>query len=372
MKVLTINTSPAYYDGITNVIININHAINKEKLVNDLVVVAKPTEQFIASMANENTRVFYFCRSKKKIFKYMISLIELIKKNHYDIVHIHGNSHTTVLELMCAFLAGCRVRIVHAHNTYCVEKMIHILATPLFNLLCTGRMACGEAAGKFMHGNKKFIIINNGIDTNRFSFDEKKREMMREKFDLKENIVIGHVGALYNSQKNQCFLFEVFQKLYKRNEMYHLCCIGEGPDREKFMKRIQELDLTKNVTFIGAVADVAPYLSMFDLVIMPSNYEGLPLSLIEEQANGLVCFVSDNITNEVDKTGNIHFLALSMGANRWADQIEGQMRSYNRYSYSRHAVKSIIDQGYDIHYEANKLLRCYYRYIDKCRKKEKM
>lgn len=365
MKVLTINTSPAFFDGITNVITNINHAIDKKNLKNDLLVVAEPSESFITEMKMEGTRVFYLRRSMKDLSNYMISLTKILTENHYDIVHIHGNSHTTVIELLCSFFAGCRVRIVHAHNTYCLEKTIHVLATPFFDLLCTNRMACGEAAGRFMHGKHRFTIINNGIDTIRFAFNDENREELRKKYKIADKVVIGHVGTLYDKHKNQSFVFDILKELNKYCENFCLVCVGEGPDKAIFMQKVNKLGLSKSVTFIGAVEDTAPYLSLFDLIVMPSNYEGLPLSLIEEQANGLHCYVSDNITKEVDKTNLVHFISLNEGPSKWADIIKDQHNwSENRKTNSNNAIENIKNANYDISIEAEKVLNCYQSFVD--------
>ena len=360
MKVLVINTSPAFHDGITNVIVNINHAIEKKNLKMDILVVAKPNDSFIKKMENENSTVYYLPRSIRGIVKYMVALYKIIKNNSYDIVHIHGNSHTTVIELLCAFVAGCGVRIVHAHNTFCLEKIIHIISTPLFDLLCTNRFACGEAAGIFMYGNHHFDVIKNGIDTNRFKFSITDRNKMRSEFGLEEKFVIGHVGTLNNAHKNQEFLIDILNELLKKDTKYHLCLIGDGQDKKNLQNKIISYGIDNAVTFVGAVDDSAPYLSMFDLIVMPSIYEGLPISLIEEQANGLTCIVSDSISNEVDITGNVIFLSLNEGSKKWASIINEFSSVFKtREDISMKSILSIVKCGYDIHEEANCVLNKY-------------
>lgn len=358
MKILVINTCPFFNDGITNVIMNLQDSIAHAQFRMDLVVTAEPSDSFLKKMQDNECNVYYIKRTMKSVYKYLKSLILLIKKNNYDIVHIHGNSHTTVLELFAAFVAGCRTRIVHAHNTFCKEKAIHFFMTPIFNALCTGRLACGEAAGIFMHGKHKFCVINNGIKTNRFMFSSKNRIEIRKQLGLCDKFIIGHVGTLYNEQKNQEFLFDIIVALKKYRKDVHLCLVGDGEDRENFKKSVAEMGIEDDVTFVGAVDDAAPYLSAFDIVVMPSLYEGLPLSLIEEQANGLNCFVSDVITREVNKTGNVKFFSLK-NMNAWVDELRKIGLQEDRKHESELAISEIAKSGYSIEDEARKLEKIY-------------
>ena len=359
MKILVINTCPFFNDGITNVIMNLQGSINQEEFQMDLVVVAEPSSAFIEKMQKRNCRVYYHERSMKQVLNYVHWLAQLIKKNRYDVVHIHGNSHTTVLELFSAFMAGCKTRIVHAHNTFCKEKAIHLLMTPVFNILCTERLACGNAAGVFMHGKHKFHVINNGINTERFRFNAQNRREIREHLGLRDRYIIGHIGTLYNEQKNQEFIFKILSEVKTIRDNAHFCLVGDGEDRKRFEMMVSEIGISDIVSFVGAVDDVAPYLSAFDVIAMPSKYEGLPLSLIEEQANGLTCIVSNVITQEVDKTGNVKFLSLSNAESSWIDKLGEIEMLEDRCEKSNAAIKNISDNGYSIEEETRKLERIY-------------
>jgi len=348
MKVLTINTNPAYYDGITNVMINLYNAIDLNNMQVDFLVIEQPPEEIKKILSQNGSKVYCISRKKNNLINYIASLFKLVKKNKYDIVHIHGNSHTVILELLPSALAGCKIRFVHAHNTFCNNMKIHILATPIFDLLCTNRLACGNEAGNFMHGKHDFTVINNGIDTSRFSFSDQNRQEIRLSYEIGDKIVVGHVGTLNNSHKNQSFLIDIMKKLVNINENYHLFLLGDGEDRSNLKQKVSQLGLESSITFAGAVDDVAPFLSAFDLIVMPSFYEGLPLSLIEEQANGLRCIVSDVITEEVNVTGNVTFLSLEKGADYWAENIIASVFPLNREQDSNNAVLKIKKSGYGV------------------------
>ena len=114
------------------------------------------------------------------------------------------------------------------------------------------------------------------------------------------DILICHVGY-FMPVKNQSFLVDVFAELAKNDSRYHLLLIGDGAMRTEIEQKVACLGLTNKVTFTGNIDNVSEYLNAADIIIMPSLYEGLPLTLVEQQANGLQCAVSDTITAEADK-----------------------------------------------------------------------
>ena len=356
MKILVINTVPTDKNGITNVIFNYLKAMGND-VAFDYVAINNP-DAFYVNFLEEKGAALYILK-RKNVLRYIWSLCKIIKQNKYDAIHVHGNSHTVVLELLAAKLAGCKVRIIHAHSTGCNSVALHKLLAGLFDCLCTDRLACGESAGKFMFGLKPFEIINNGVDVEKFSFDYKTREALRIKLALAENdILIGHVGY-FMPVKNQSFLVDVFAELARNDSRYHLVLIGDGAMRTEIEQKVASLGLTNKVTFTGNIDNVSEYLNAIDIVIMPSLYEGLPLTLVEQQANGLQCIVSDTITEEVDKTGNLCFVSLQAPISDWVHTIENSHCMQNREQRSKDAIVAIEKAGYSIQREAKKLVEYY-------------
>lgn len=356
MKILVINTVPTDKNGITNVIINYLNAMGND-VAFDYVAINNPNAFYVNFFKEKSATLYSFKR--KNVLGYIWSLYKIIKQNNYDAIHVHGNSHTVVLELLAAKLAGCKVRIIHAHSTGCNSVALHKLLAALFDSLCTNRLACGEEAGKFMFGNKPFKIINNGVDVEKFSFDNKTREALRVKLALTENdIVVGHVGY-FMPVKNQSFLIDVFAELAKNDYRYHLVLIGDGAMRTEIEQKVASLGLTNKVMFTGNIDNVSEYLNAIDIIIMPSLYEGLPLTLVEQQANGLQCVVSDTITAEADKTGNLRFLSLQAPILDWVHTVEKSHCMQNRELRSKDAIVAIEKAGYSIQREAKKLVEYY-------------
>lgn len=366
LKILIINTVPTEKNGITNVIFNYLSAMNVQGYLFDYVSLNDPDEPFKQAISRIGGRLFVISRTMKTIVSYVTSLKRIIKDNKYDIVHIHGNSHTVVIELLAARLARCSVRIVHAHSTRCNSIALHNFLALFFNMLCTNRIACGRDAGLFMFGRYPFSVMNNGVDVGKFAFNIDSRVKIRNKLGWDHhNKVIGHVGY-FTELKNQSFIVDVFDLLYKMDQNYRLVLIGDGPLKKKVKEKLDSNDLDCVSCLTGNVDNVNEYLNAMDVIVMPSLFEGLPLTLIEQQANGLQCFISDSITREVDKTGNVVFLSLQDGAHVWAEKIKDIDCNNDREARSKRGIVDISHWGYNITEEAKKL-RDYYR--DICNKR---
>lgn len=356
MRILTINTNPVGPDGITNVILNLIESMDMCDMTIDFMAINEPKEKYSNAFTQAGGTVHVIPRNVSHPICYLRKLVRLLKKESYDVVHAHGSSATLALEMLAAWLAGCKVRIAHSHNTTCKHMTLHKLLFPLFHLLCTHRLACGIEAGKWLHGNSNFVVVNNGVKTGRFAFSDRIRKEKRKALGIGDTTkLIGHVG-IFNEAKNQNFLVEILDKL---NDEYKLLLLGHGSMRESVAQKVSDLGLSDRVIFGGVTDRVEDYLCAFDLLVMPSLYEGLPLSLIEAQASGLMCLVSENITHEVDKTGNLTFLSLEAGAEKWAQAVQEMKLPEDRNEASKVAIERIIKHGYDIQTEAEKL-RCYY------------
>lgn len=358
MKILIIPTNKIHRNGVTNVIFNYLKALPLEDMQIDIVSVNDPEQQYKEEVSRHGGQIYVIPRNANCLFKRLGALKSLIQKNHFDIVHIHGNSHTVVLELLSAKAAGCGVRIVHSHSSSCTHMFVSKILTPLFNKLYTHALTCGNAAGLWMFGKRNFKVINNGVDTVKFAFNNKIRQVLREKYQWTDTKVIGHVGN-FVPVKNQQFIIEVFNVLYKKDPSYRLLLIGDGGLRSQTEKHVDDLGLQNVVTFTGSINNVNEYLNAMDIILMPSLFEGLPLSLIEQQANGLQCVVSDAISTECDKSGNIKFLSIKQPVELWAKEIDTFLDKKNRAERSKKAIESISQKGYSIQKEAIKL-RDYY------------
>ena len=205
-----------------------------------------------------------------------------------------------------------------------------------------------------MYGNKvsndEWVMINNGIITDKFIFNKTTREEVRREFGLRdEEFAIVNVGRLAN-QKNHFFLIEIFDEILKMKPNSKLILVGTGPDKEKIIDVVRKKKIVDRVIMTGVRSDVDRILQGMDLFLMPSLYEGLPGAVIEAQGSSLPCLLSDTITSEVAITDLVKYISLGNSAKEWAN-LALQMRDIPR----RNTKNEIVRAGFDMSAIAKKL-----------------
>jgi glycosyltransferase involved in cell wall biosynthesis len=185
--------------------------------------------------------------------------------------------------------------------------------------------ACSVAAGKSKFTkDHAFIIVNDGIDLSRFTYNKKVRNDYRAKLGInEENFVVGHVGR-FSYQKNHNYLIDIFKELCKLNSTAILLLVGTGELENSIKEKVRALQLEEKVIFTGAVDNVNDYMQAMDCFVFPSRFEGLGMVAIEAQAMALPCFLSDGIPKEVAITDLVHFIALNESPSRWREAIMNQ------------------------------------------------
>lgn len=359
IRVLTICTVPTEKSGIPNVIFNLLVAMDKTGLEMGYVSINEPAHAYRQLLDGMNVKLYIIPRDIKHPFKYINNLQKIAR--NYDVVHVHGNSATMVLEMIAAKWAGVNLRIAHSHNTTCKLKSIDRIVRPLFYKLHNARIACGIEAGQWLFENRKFIVLNNGINADTFQFSSKVRQKVRVRLGIGEKFTIGHVGN-FNNQKNHTFLIDVFYEYHKFTPKSTLLLLGDGPLKREIVQKVESLGLSDDVLFLGSVDHPDEYLNAMDLVVMPSLFEGFPLTLIEEQANGLNILASDTITSKSDLADLVRFKSLNDTAAEWAIEIEDMSKQIERTSLrSKQAIEKIKDSGYDIKAVAADLKTYYFQ-----------
>ncbi|MFR1316468.1 MAG: glycosyltransferase [Clostridium perfringens] len=216
--------------------------------------------------------------------------------------------------------------------------------------------ACSKAAGKFLYGKKAFyenrvFVINNAIEIDKFKYNENIRNKVRKELNLEDKFVIGNIGR-FAKQKNHKFLIDIFYEVKKKKENAFLLLIGEGDLRESIEKKLEKLNLRNSVLFLSSRKDVNEILQGMDVFVLPSLYEGLPVSVIEAQTSGLPCIISNKVTDEVNII-DCKFLSIT-NAKVWCKYI---LKSEDHLRVDTN--ESITKAGYDIKYEALKIQNIY-------------
>lgn len=365
MKVLCVKTNGLCNDGITNSILNYYRHMNCDD-VDIHVLKTKEVNPDIERQFAEINCALKFTDYRRNIFSYLFKTSRLIKKEKYDIVHIHGSSALLILDLLAAKIGGCKIRIAHSRNTTCDHKILDKLLRPFFYKLCNVRFSCGEKAGIWLFGNKTFSIINNGVDFKRFTYSNKLRCVIRERYGWNKRKVIGHVGN-FNYQKNHKFLIDVFAQLAKLDSSYLFVLVGGG--RKEFIDAVKEhvhrVNLDDKVIFMGSINNVNEVLAGMDIMMLPSHFEGLPNVVMEWQAMGLPAIVSDKVTRECAVVDSIKFVSIDNGVKPWVDAVE-KLENADRLLAVDEAHKRMKEEGFDIEENAAKLKKIYLSLVGEC------
>jgi glycosyltransferase involved in cell wall biosynthesis len=295
---------------------------------------------------------------KKKVAEKFLSGLDY----DYKIAHFHT---FILVNLFYKALRKNNIKVItHSHNTKLSSNFFKSIRN---RLICTGlnrhtdyKVACSRLAGEKLFGKKSFNkdgkIIFNAIDLDRFIFSDVGREKIRQEFNLTDKIVLIHVGRL-EKQKNHPFLLKIMTALVKESPKYHLLLVGRGPDGDKLKEIVKRKGLKDHVTFAGIRNDIPDILSAGDVFVFPSLFEGLGIAVVEAQANGLNCVVSNNVPKEASASDSVRFRQLNnLGA--WLSDIKESVQP-ERENLNENLVKA----GYDIKTEAVKLQEFYIREV---------
>lgn len=323
------NIASLHFGGSQAFVMNIYNHIDRTKVQFDFVVTPEERKDLYDEVERLGGRVYvcpkYIGKNHFAFCKWWNTFFEEHKE--YHVIHGHVRS-TAAIYLAIAKKHGL-VTIAHSHSTSngsgisgfvkdTMQLPIRFIADYLF--------ACSDKAGIWLYGKKatkrsNYRMIPNSVDLERFSFDETKRNEMRELLGIShQEFVIGHIGR-FTEPKNHKFLVELFADYYKHNRNSRLLMIGDGELYEAIKMQCKELGISEAVIMPGSRFDTENFYQAMDAFVFPSLWEGLPVSVVEAQANGLTCLVSDVITRDVNLTDLIMYLPLD-DKKQWLSKID--------------------------------------------------
>lgn len=370
MRVLITLPVKVGFDGMTKQVLSYAKYMDRTNLEIDLLSCRgfDPCMEKIVAEARFDNVYRIECRDTNQV-KYFVELVRLMRQRKYDVIHANGQSATLAVEMLAGLLTGCKLRVAHSHNSMCLHQRAHKILKPLFKITCNDAIACSKDAGNWLFGKRKYWILNNGIDVEAFGFSDSLRREYRKNLGLKEdNIALGNVAA-FEPKKNQSFLIDLMKILVQNNPKYILYLWGiDGTSKEKVLNKIKDNGLENNVKYMGTSDKINEYINAMDLMLLPSLFEGFPVTVVEWQANGLPCLLSDTITPDCNLDGNVKFLPINQGVECWVEQIESSSFNAKERASDNHVI-ILRKKGFDIKQNANELKE---HYIEKLNKKRWM
>ncbi len=327
--------------------------INKEKFEFDYIVYGDKIGEYEEELENLGCHIYHVTiPTKSNMLTFKEEVKKIIKEGNYTVVHSHTYTNNGII-LKIAYDCKVPIRISHIHSTesgkneniiyrFYKKTMKHLILKNATHL-----MACGKKAGNSFYGDEQFknrgIVIKNGINVDDFKFNQIIANEIKKKYSLDNKIVIGHIGR-FVSVKNHKYIIKIIENLSKEIDNFIMIFIGDGELKSLIENEVVKKRLSNKVLFFGKRNDIDKLLQAIDIVLCPSLYEGLPVSLIEAQTSGAKCLVSTNVSKEVEITNNVSFIDIEdLSISEWCKQIK------NFHRYDRTEVFKIIEKkGYNI------------------------
>ncbi|WP_271400415.1 glycosyltransferase family 1 protein [Salinicoccus roseus] len=350
--------------GVESLLYNYYKYIDKNEIFFEFIT-HRPQGLYEKKLLNMgNCKIHHISFRREHPIRSAFEAYKIFKASDSSIVHFHGNKEVC-LQLLAAFIARKKIRIVHSHNPVLgkniIKRSINNLIKFFLSIFATNFMASSQIISDTSFKNnqrnkEKPIVMKNAIDVEQYTFSESKREQIRKELGVEEKFVIGNIGR-FTYQKNHTFIIDIFSKVYKKNENSVLLLIGEGEGKQKIERKVKELGLEKAVRFLGVRSDIPDLMQAMDVFLFPSNFEGLGIVLIEAQASGLQCIASKKvIPKETNITDFIEYISLEESSENWANAVLRYGQGYKRKNTS----EQIKIAGYDL-LEQSKWLENYYK-----------
>lgn len=348
--------------GVESVIMNYYRCIDKSKIQFDFICDSDSTYIPYEEIEKLGGKIILI-PPYQKLFKYQKELKKVLKEGNYKIVHSHINT-LSIFPLYAAKHAGIPVRIAHSHSTTNKKEwkknLLKQVLKPFAKVYATDYMCCSELAGRWLFGNKTYdkgdvYLLNNAIDLDKFKYNEQIRNDKRKELNINEStLVIGHIGR-FVAQKNHTFLIDIFDEIHKKNKDSILLLVGQGPLIEETREKVKSLNLESSVKFLGQRSDANELYQAFDVFLLPSLYEGLPVVGVEAQTSGLLCFLSSDMTKETKVLDATTIMNLSNSPKEWADNILDKVSKHKRIN----TIGEISSNGFNIKEESKKIVDKY-------------
>lgn len=352
-------------------IMNYYRALNRSQLQFDFLTMRSGKHAYDEEIKSLGGRIYCIpAPTPLRLISHVIDVVRIIRRHGpYVAVHSHTLHHCGLI-MLAARLAGVPVRVSHAHSTsnrgaHQLLRQIYFFAMRALILHFGNRMvACGKEAGRYLFGeralrSKQIIFLPNAIDLEPYEqLDTTDSMTFRQQLGIpKDSFVIGHVGRFCHL-KNQSFLISVLPEIISLRKNTYLILVGEGELRPQIEEEVARIGLAQHTLFLGVRSDVPRLMRLFDVFVLPSLYEGLPMVLIEAQAAGTPCVVSSSITREVDMgLGLVHYMDLARGPKAWASAI---LKVAGLKPPDRAVIISRLrERGYDVRISIHRLLEVY-------------
>lgn len=325
MSVLCVLQVVNYMDhgGLETMLMNYYRHIDRSKIQFDFLVHKEKVAEYEPEIEQLGGKIYRMPAVNPLSESYHRKETVFFQSHAYSVVHCHMDC-MSAFPLFHAKSAGVPVRIAHSHSSNQDKNLkysLKMLCKQLIPMSATHLFACSADAGRFMFGNHDFQIMRNAVEVKKFLYNSSVREEVRKELNVRDNVVLGNV-ANFSLVKNHSFLLDIFFYYHQLNPKSKLLLVGDGSGRKNIEDKIRALGLHDHVILTGVRSDVYRLLQAMDVFVFPSLFEGLPVTMVEAQAAGLPCVISDTVPNETDITDLVTRVSLKAPLQQWISAID--------------------------------------------------
>lgn len=359
-KILFIGTTNIY-GGVGHIMFDYCKLLYREGYQFDFLYYESPSDEEMKMIENYGANFYLMPKYSKKPIEFMKSIKSFYANNEYDIVHIHASTGMLMMYALPIWNSEA-VEIVYQSHVDKVDgffnRILHKCFVPLVNRYSKKKVAVSGIAASHMYGKKstQAIIINNGIDTEKYAYDEKVREEVRNSLGVTKNqLLVGNVGR-FSKQKNNVFLVNVFYEINKIRPDSTLLLVGNGEDEQLVRDEVDRLGISSSVIFYGTSVEVHKLLNAMDVFLFPSLWEGLGITAIESQANGLPVVASNMVPPEAKVTDLFSIMNISDSASEWAKHALSVCKTVDKRNEYYRIVQN---SGFSLEQSVKELINLY-------------
>lgn len=348
--------------GVQNFLINNFIALDKKIFNISFCVLNKKKnyyDDFIEKNGGKLYKITSFLDDKKA---FTVEFNKLLKTINVDVVHTHLNFLSIPVLKICK-KNHVAVRVCHGHASYKSSNLFSFLYRIYFKLIISnyanGFCACSSESSDWLFGKRKkgVFIMDGSVDFNLYKFNNDTRQKKRMELNAVNKRIFINVAALVPI-KNQVLILRAFSMIPNDNSLLIIC--GSGECEKDLREEILKLRLEDRVFLLGNRKDISELLSASDLFVLSSLAEGLSLSSLEAQANGLPCLLSNGVPKNIDISNNCYFFDPTD-----VDELSSLMnKQFNRKEIS-------FETRYNIAHSIKNVQKYYVDMVNRFTKKDK-
>ena len=351
IKILMVIGSLDYCNGITSYAMNYYQNMNHDLFSIDFAVHYNFDSDYKKQIEQDGNHVYFMGDySLKSMLGLRKRIDNLLTANAYDIIHCHI-LNVSYFYFKSAKKHGISCRILHSHASKNSDNPVKNIRNSFLKKLglkyTTVRFACSKLAGDYLF-KEPYEVIRNAIDYNKFLYSREYAREIKEKYRIEDELVLGFIGR-FTAQKNIPFLLKVFSGLKQINFKFKAFIIGDGSLRPMIEEYLQNHHLSDEVYLVDSTSEVYTYYSAFDIMLLPSLFEGLPVTGVEAQAAGCSVLCSSAITEELNFSGLCRFLEIE-DTEAWTECIRSFSKPENRtpagFDYDIKTQTEVLEKKY--------------------------